>query len=114
MNQTRKIREDERLLIEFLLAQRGFTSEDYPIAEEVHEYEGGKMGSISLGLANNPDDYAGDLMQVGYLDTDDIQVIITLTITNENQLLDLDFWKEDFSKLLRYPTPDLLYLVDEE
>jgi hypothetical protein len=106
MNQTRKIRENERALIEFMLEKIGFTIQDYPIAEDVFEYEGGKMGSISLGIDNSPDDYDGDLIQVEYADTDGITVIITLTKNNKNQLLDLDFWKEDFSKLITYPTPD--------
>jgi hypothetical protein len=106
MNQTRKIRANERALIEFMLGKIGFTTQDYPINEDVFEYEGGKMGSISLGIDNNPDDYDGDLIQVQYIDTDDVAVIITLTKNNRNQLLDLDFWKEDFSKLLLYPTPN--------
>jgi hypothetical protein len=106
MNQTRKIRDNERVLIEFMLEKIGFTTQDYPISEDVFEYEGTKMGSISLGIENNPDDYDGDLIQVQYIDTDHIPVIITLTKNNKNQLLDLDFWKEDFSKLILYPTPD--------
>ena len=57
------------------------------------------MGSISLGIDNNPDDYDGDLIQVEYTDSDGIVVVITLTKNNKNQLLDLDFWKEDFSEL---------------
>lgn len=106
MNQTRTIRENERVLIEFMLEKIDCTTQDYPIAEDVFEYEGGKMGSISLGIDNNPDDYEGDLIQIQYTDSDEISVVITLTKNNRNQLLDLDFWKEDFSKLITYPTPD--------
>ena len=106
MNQTRKIREHERVLIEFMLEKIGFTTQDYPINQDVFEYEGGKMGSISLGIDNNPDDYDGDLIQIEYTDTDGISVVITLTKNNKNQLLDLDFWKEDFSKLITYPAPN--------
>ena len=102
MSQTRKIRENEKELIIFLLEKLNLNIIDYPINEEVFEYEGGKMGSISLN--NNPDDYAGDLIQVEYVDTDNIPVMITLTHNAEGQLLDLDFWKTDFSKLLKYPT----------
>ena len=106
MNQTRKIRENERALIEFMLKEISLTTQDYPISEDVFEYEGGKMGSISLGIDNNPDDYEGDLIQVEYTDTDGIVVLITLTKSNKGKLLDLDFWKEDFSKLLTYPTAE--------
>ena len=102
MNQTRKIRQNERDLIVFLLERLNLNVADYPINEDVFEYEGGKMGSISLN--NNPDSYAGDLIQVEYIDTDNTPVMITLTHDTEGQLLDLDFWKTDFSKLLKYPT----------
>jgi hypothetical protein len=101
MNQTRKIRENEKELIVFLLEKLNLNVADYPIKEDVLEYEGGKMGSISLN--NNPDAYAGDLIQVEYIDTDNTPVMITLTHDTEGQLLDLDFWKTDFSKLLKYP-----------
>ena len=102
MSQTRKIRQNERDLIVFLLKKLNLNAADFPINENVFEYEGGKMGSISLN--NNPDDYTGDLIQVEYVDTDKIPVMITLTHNTEGQLLDLDFWKTDFSKLLKYPT----------
>ena len=101
MNQTRKIRQNEKDLIAFLLEKINLNVIDYPISEDVFEYEGGKMGSISLN--NNPDSYAGDLIQVEYIDTDRTPVMITLTHDDKGQLLDLDFWKTDFSKLLKYP-----------
>jgi len=109
MNGTRNIREQERKLIIFLLKQLDLTTEDYPIAEEVWEYEGGIMGSISFCLSDTPD-YDSDLIQVEYTDSDSIPVVITLTKDKNNKLLDLDFWKADFSKLITYPKPeDLLY-----
>jgi hypothetical protein len=110
MNQTRKIRENEKELIVFLLEKLNLNVADYPINEEVFEYDGGKMGSISLN--NNPDAYAGDLIQVEYTDTDGTPVMITLTHDTEGQLLDLDFWKTDFSKLLKYPTLSEIKLQD--
>jgi hypothetical protein len=100
--ETRKIRQNERDLIQYLLQKLNLNVADYPINEDVVEYEGGKMGSISLN--NNPDAYAGDLIQVEYIDTDNTPVMITLTHDAEGQLLDLDFWKTDFSKLLKYPS----------
>jgi len=109
MEKHRKIRENERKLIIFLLEKLGLTTEQYPINEDVEEYEGGNMGSISLG---NPDfsPYKDDLIQTKYEDKDGIEVVITLTQCAKNQLLDLDFWKVDFSKLISYPKPeDLIF-----
>ncbi len=112
MNQTRKIRENEKELIVFLLEKLNLNVANYPINEEVFEYEGGKMGSISLN--NNPDAYAGDLIQVEYIDADNTPVMITLTHDAEGQLLDLDFWKTDFSKLLKYPTASEIICMPKE
>lgn len=104
MNEKRLIRTQEKELINFLLLQLNLNPADYRYDEYVDEYEGGKMGSISLG--GDVEGYAGDLIQVEYIDIDGTPVVITLTKDHQNRLLDLDFWKVDFSKLLAYPTPD--------
>lgn len=106
MSNIRPIRQNEIDLIHFLLLQLNLNPNDYPVSDEVDEYEGGKMGSISLG--GNVDAYDGDLIQAEYVDSDGTPVVITLTRDNQNHLLDLDFWKVDFSKLIDYPRPDQL------
>ena len=106
MSNIRPIRQNEIDLIHFLLSKLNLDPQDYPISEQVDEYEGGKMGSISLG--GKVDAYDGDLIQAEYVDTDGTPVVITLTKDNQNHLLDLDFWKVDFSKLINYPRPDQL------
>ncbi|WP_435354876.1 DUF6984 family protein [Emticicia sp. SJ17W-69] len=107
MLERRKIRENEKKLIEFLLEKLNLNTQDYPINEDVEEYEGGVMGSIGMG---NPEisPYDGDLIQANYVDVDGKEVVITLTKDANNQLLDLDFWKVDFSKLIIYPKPENL------
>lgn len=106
MSNLRPIRAEELDLIHFLLRKLDLDPVAYPVNAEVDEYEGGKMGSISLG--GDVNGYAGDLIQVEYVDIDDTPVVITLTQDTSGHLLDLDFWKVDFSKLLEYPTPDKL------
>ena len=112
MNERRKIKEEEINLIVFLLNQVGLTVDEYPINAFVDEYEGYVMGSIGLG---NPDvsPYAGDLIQAKYIDSDGKEIAITLTMDKNGQLLDLDFWKVDFSKLRVYPKPADLFFVEE-
>ena len=107
----REIRECEQQLIIFLLENLGLNPKNYPLPNTVEEYEGGIMGSIGLG---NPEisPYKKDLVQVKYVDSDEIEVIITLTQDTNNQLLDLDFWKVDFSKLLTYPLPKGLIFIE--
>ena len=102
MEERRQIRPQEKELVLFLLKKLDLKPENYPINESVFEYEGGKMGSISFG-SGSADDYDGDLIQVQYFDSDNTPVVITLTKDKNNQLLDLDFWKTDFSKLIDYP-----------
>jgi hypothetical protein len=106
MNKLRPIKIKEKLLIEFLLKKCELNPSDYVISELVDDYENAKMGSIGLGQPNV--EYAGDIIQAEYTDTDLVQVVITLTKDTDNQLLDLDFWKVDFSKLIKYPSPEEL------
>ena len=110
MNKNRKIRQEETDLVTYLLQKCNLTSIDYPIAEEVFEYEGGIMGSINFA-GSDPDAYDDDMIQAEYKDVDGVDVLITLTKDKNNRLLDLDFWKMDFSKLIRYPKPVLLGLL---
>jgi hypothetical protein len=104
MNELRTIRKEEKELIEFLLLQSNIDPNQVIINELVDDYEGGKMGSIGLGKPEAV--YKGDIIQVEYVDADGTDVVITLTQDTDNQILDLDFWKIDFSKLLQYPTPE--------
>lgn len=112
MTERRKIKDEEINIIIFLLERLGLKLVDYPISTLVDEYEGYIMGSIGLG---NPEvsPYAGDLIQAKYMDSDGKEVTITLTMDENGQLLDLDFWKVDFSKLLVYPKPENLFFVEE-
>lgn len=112
MGKHREIRAEERVLLQFLLAKLGEKSQAFTIKEMVDEYEGGKMGSISFSL-DGVATYANDLIQVDYVDTDGVEVVITLTCDTEQQLLDLDFWKLDFSALLSYPIPEKIKYKDD-
>lgn len=104
---TRPIREAEIEIIQFLLKHIQADLNNFPISDTVFEYEGGKMGSINL-VNPNQGEYKGDIVIAQYIDSDGIIVMITLTIDNNNQLLDLDFWKVNFEKLITYPTPSSL------
>ncbi|GAB1404761.1 hypothetical protein MASR1M74_19400 [Lentimicrobium sp.] len=110
MNTTRKIRPEEIKLVAFLLEKCDSTPEEYPIAEHVYEYEGGVMGSIHF-TGSDPDAYDVDLIQAEYVDADGVEVVISLTRDKSMRLLDLDFWKKDFSNLIRYPSPESLGLL---
>jgi hypothetical protein len=63
------------------------------------------MGSINFTLSDQSD-YDSDFVRVEYVDEDQFGVLISLTKNKAGELLDLDFWKVNFSKLLRYPKPE--------
>ncbi len=105
----RNIKQEEKDLIIFLLSLKNLNHADFPINQEVSDYEGAVMRSIGLGKEDSI--YAGDIIQVKYIDSDEIPVIITLTKDHEGNVLDLDFWKEDFSTLIKYPKPNDLIVV---
>jgi len=109
MNTKRVLREEEKIIIQFLLSKIPTSDTEYSIADMVEEYEGSHMGSINLNNAN-ADLYDKDLIQAEYTDADKIPVVLSLTVDKNNQLLDLDFWKSDFSRLIKYPKPeDLMF-----
>ncbi len=106
---TRPVKEAELTLIQFLLAHIKTDEHKFPISDTAFEYEGGKMGSINL-VNKNQGEYKGDIAIAQYIDSDGIIVMITLTIDTNDNLLDLDFWKVNFKKLITYPKPnDLVF-----
>ena len=106
---TRPVKETELAIIQFLLNHIKADPKQFPISKMGFEYEGGKMGGINL-LNENQGEYKGDITIAQYIDSDGIIVMITLTIDSNNNLLDLDFWKVNFEKLIKYPSPkDLIF-----
>lgn len=106
---TRPVKETELTIIRFLLNHIKADPNQFPISKLAFEYEGGKMGSINL-VNEKQAEYKGDIAIAQYIDSDGIIVMITLTIDTNNSLLDLDFWKVNFEKLITYPKPaDLVF-----
>ena len=103
----RPIREEEKNLVIALL-EHAKKSSEFPISSEVSEYGDPFMGSINFNN-NRPDLYAGDLAQCEYTDKDGENVVVSLTYDQEGKLLDLDFWKSNFTSLINYPDPKTVY-----
>jgi hypothetical protein len=45
------------------------------------------------------------LMEAQYVDSDGVLVSIAVNAARNSDLLEVDFWKVDFSPLRRYPRP---------
>ncbi len=106
MNNRRKIKPEELMILAYVLERVKLPLADYYNENMlVDDYEGAVMRSIGIGDAENAT-YHSDIIQALYTDTDGVPVVITLTQCTEGKLLDLDFWKEDFTKLIQYPRPE--------
>ncbi|OHX63833.1 DUF6984 family protein [Flammeovirga pacifica] len=113
MAERRKVREEEIILAKHLISLGGLDPQSYQLEEMVDDYENAVMGSINFTPPEKAE-YEGDIVRVIYKDIDDLPVIITLTKNVNNEILDMDFWKKDFSKLQRYPTPETVAIFDQD
>lgn len=102
----RPIRNDELELTKHLLVESKFHCS---IPDTVKDLEDGNMGSIRF--ASDPQKKFGrELITAKFTDTDNIPVIITINLDEQDQLFELDFWKVDFSSLKRFPTSNELVI----
>ena len=80
------------------------------IPEKAWTMNDGGMGSISFDLDGNSE-FGKSLINMEYIDSDGIVVLIGLTADKSGNLFELDFWKTDFEQLFEYPTPEKLKTV---
>jgi hypothetical protein len=103
----RPIRDDEYALLQSMLSASSINSDfgdmKYAIVEEMDD---GRMGSIRFkGEAGRARSLGRPVLEAEYIDADGISVSIVLNTDQEGNLFELDFWKADFSRLIRYPRP---------
>ncbi len=110
MSTTRPLEPREKELITHLLKLGGATELINSIPAEASPYNLQQPESINLS-GTDAENYDGDIVTVEYMDTDKVRVIISLTKDKEGNLLDMDFWKEDFVNVQTYPTPDKLEII---
>jgi hypothetical protein len=102
--QQRLIKKHERLLLQHLL-ELADGHKDFELPQIVFDLDNGGMQSIRL-CADPQACYLHDVVQAKYLDDDNVLVVITLTVSNTNELYELEFWKVYADKLITYPTPE--------
>lgn len=110
MSTTRPIEAREKELITHLLTLGNAKNLIASIPEQVSPYNLSQPESINLS-GTDAENYDGDIVTVEYFDTDKVRVIISITKDKESNLLDMDFWKEDFANLSQYPSPDDVSLL---
>jgi hypothetical protein len=107
----RTLRQDEREIIRALLSSSPSRIRLASGLEEalVEDMADGGMGSIRFVRSHGDRAKMGmEFASADYLDADSVSVSITLNLDEEGQLFELDFWKVDFSPLMRYPRADEL------
>ncbi|MFY7861791.1 MAG: DUF6984 family protein [Chitinophagales bacterium] len=107
---SRNIKDEEKILITSILELANSVERITSIPEVVYDLDDGGMGSIKF--TNNPAKvYGKDLLQVSYFDSETTPVIITLTVDKNDDLFELEFWKVNFEKLLRYPKANDIEII---
>jgi hypothetical protein len=104
----RKIRDDEKALIIFLI--EGISDERKLHASLqtalVEEMEDGGMGSLRITWQG--EDTARHFEHVlsthTFLDSDGVEISIAINVDKHGDLFELDVWKVDFSPVKRFPT----------
>ena len=74
---------------------------------KISPMDDGQMGSIRF-ITTTPSDercFGGAVAEAEYLDADGIRVNIAVNVDDAGDLYEIDFWKVDFSPLVRYPEP---------
>jgi hypothetical protein len=75
-------------------------------ARTVEDMQDGGMGSIRFSNAGGARREFGDAIAgAEYTDDDGVLVSIVFNTDSTGSLSEVDFWKVDFSPLLRYPRP---------
>ena len=105
------MRSNERELVRALLAGVYPDSEiEGRLANAiVQDMSDGGMGSIRFKNSTPP--VGREIAEAEYLDQDGVIVRITLNLDRDGGLFEVDFWKVDFSPLLRYPKPQDLKML---
>lgn len=111
----RPLRTEERELLRALLSRVWPAQEiDMRLAQlVVRQMSDGGMGSIRVvHTASAMRRFAREIVAANYIDEDGTPVDITVNLDQEGDLFEIDFWKVNFSPLLRYPSPHDLKLRD--
>jgi|GEM_PF-2010379 len=99
-------REEKNILTHLLINHKNFNLYKQEInSRNVRNMLDGGMGSIEFH-SHCKKKFGGTLAEAQYFDVDDVMVIITIYHDKYGNLYEVDFWKVDFSPLIKYPTPE--------
>ena len=108
MELTRDLTQEEINLIKHLLSHIPEFEKGVP--EKAWTMNDGGMESISFDL-DGKSEFGKCLINMEYIDSDGVVVLIGLIADKSGNLFELDIWKTDFAPLVEYPTPEKLKTV---
>ncbi|WP_342644909.1 hypothetical protein [Mucilaginibacter sp. CSA2-8R] len=103
--QARPIREEEILLVSYLVSIAYNKPDGLTIPATVYTMNDGGMGSIRFTDNDDTSVYQRDLVNAECTDEDGVPIFISLNLNTGNKLYELDMFKGDFNPLKRFPTP---------
>ena len=107
---SRYLRADEKDLIRKALGPKKPANLD---DLKVIDAEDGGMGGVRFEFDQAERRVFGsELVRLSYIDADGVPVSVTLNSDMDGELFEIDFWKVDFSPLIKYPTSDQLEKSD--
>ena len=102
----------ERKILEFLVAHSNIAKkngiQEWMAACECETLSYGDMGSfrlIHLATASSQAKFSYTGGEAEFTDTDGVTVLVCLTISEDDYLFEIDFWKANFASLVNYPQP---------
>jgi len=94
-------------LLRQLLAIAGWDKARVTVSERllVTDMDDGGMGSIRFWRAGPQERrrLGGRIAELEFSDADGVTVVASLNVDTEGDLFELDIWKTDFGRLIRYP-----------
>ena len=101
----RKLKEKEEKLIKFLLKEINYDFEVDSL-NAIDMTNG--MGSITLLNKSSKKDRVMSkvISEMTFIDEDNIPISVSLNIDTHGNLYELDIWKVDFTRFIRYPSED--------
>jgi hypothetical protein len=102
--------EEASVLLKLLADSSDYAKYSAKISElRVTDDDDGGMGSLTFVRDDGGRrKYGSTLSQKQFKDADGVLVIVSLDVDEDGDLLSMDFWKVDFSRLVRYPSAEIL------
>ncbi|GGN10695.1 hypothetical protein GCM10010967_53220 [Dyadobacter beijingensis] len=107
MESPRKATSQEESLLELLISKSSeVISKDWRDGLLVCSMDDGGMGSLHLfpnGEVRLGRTMGKQISEIQFIDQDNVEVLASLYVDTNGNLLELDIWKTDFSKLIAFP-----------